>query len=177
MPEFHLSFRVGQLSDAETIAALSVQVFLATYASDGVRPDLANEAFAEYSTRRFAERLTESARTCLLVEKGTGLLGFAEVRHEPSSAPVAGHSGSELVRLYVQPQAQMQGAGRALLAQSERLARTYGANALWLAAWEGNANALGFYAHLGYADVGRATYVIQGQSFGNRILLKHLGSP
>ena len=49
-----------------------------------------------------------------------------------------------------------------------------GSTGLWLAAWEGNAKALGFYAHLGYADVGHAAYVIQGQSFGNRIMFKRI---
>ena len=159
-------------SDAETIAALSVQVFLNTYASEGVRPDLANEAFAEYSTLRFSERLAEAGRTFLLAERASGLLGFAEVLHKPTPTPVAGYTGAELVRLYVQPQVQKQGLGRALIARAENLAAEVGAGVLWLAAWEGNANALGFYAHLGYADVGHAAYIIQGQSFVNRILLR-----
>ena len=41
--------RVAQPTDAVCIAALATQVFLDTYATDGLRPDLAREAFAVYS--------------------------------------------------------------------------------------------------------------------------------
>lgn len=119
--------RIGGLADAETIAGLAVQVFLDTDASGGVRPDLANEAFTEYSTSRCAERLSAAGRTFVLAERGSGLLGFAEVLHKPAPAPVPGHVGLELVRLYVQPQAQGAGAGRALIEQAERLAKKAGA--------------------------------------------------
>jgi diamine N-acetyltransferase len=166
------SIRVGSVADAETVSALAIQVFLDTYATEGVRPDLANEAFAEYGQGVFEERLRKAGLVFYLAERGPGLLGFAEVLRNYSESPVAGVGGSELVRLYVQPQAQGLGLGPTLLREVELCAAEAGSGGVWLSAWEHNTRALAFYKRQNYEDVGFAHYVIQGQSFGNRIFFK-----
>ena len=170
------SIRVGSVADAETIAALAIQVFLDTYATEGVRPDLANEAFAEYGHAVFAQRLAQEERVFYLVEHGSGLLGFAEVLRNHTASPIPGIGGSELVRLYVQPRAQGSGIGRTLLQCAERCAGEARSAGVWLSAWEHNARALSFYKRQGYEDVGHAQYVIQGQSFENRIFFRPAAS-
>jgi diamine N-acetyltransferase len=161
--------------DAVTIAALAVQVFLDTYATDGVRPDLAREAFAEYSAEAFVIRLQEPSRRFILAEQATGLIGFAEVQVSELSAPVGAVAGAELVRLYVQPSVQRLGVGRRLLREAERATVVAALGSLWLTAWEGNHRARSFYATRGYQDVGATTYTFQGNSYGNRVFVKHLG--
>lgn len=170
------SIRAGSVANAETISALAIQVFLDTYATEGVRPDLANEAFAEYGPDVFAQRLGQEVRVFYLAELGSGLVGFAEVLRDHAASPIPGVSGSELVRLYVQPQAQGTGIGRTLLHCAERCAREAGSAGVWLSAWENNTRALAFYKRQRYEDVGHAQYVIQGQSFGNRIFFRSVAS-
>ena len=106
----------------------------------------------------------------MLAERGSALVGFAEVLGAVAEAPAGGVSGSELVRLYVQPSAQGLGVGALLLREAESLAT----GALWLTAWDGNAKALAFYGRMGYADIGATTYTFEGQTYGNRVLVKHL---
>jgi len=160
--------------DASTIAALAVQVFLDTYATEGVRPDLAREAFQEYSGEAFAARLADTNRHFVLAERENALQGFAEMARSEAESPVAGLWGAELIRLYVQPRAQRSGIGRALLASAEQAAASAALAALWLTVWEGNARALAFYAHMGYVDAGATTYSFQGNTYGNRVLVKRL---
>lgn len=169
-------FTVRQAStpDAITVAALSVQVFLDTYATEGIRPDLAREAFSEYSAEAFARRLGEAGRSLILAESGAGLLGYAEVLVLPLLAPAGQLSGAELVRLYVQPAAQRAGVGRALLERAEQAVLAARVAAVWLTAWNGNVNAHAFYARMGYADVGATTYSFQGNTYANRVFAKHL---
>lgn len=171
-----IELRPADPSDAATIAALAVQVFLDTYATDGVRPDLAQEAFREYSEQAFLARLCDPERRFILAGVHAGLLGFAELDGALREAPVPGRRGCELVRLYVQPQAQRSGVGSALLAQSERLALAAGARDLWLSVWEGNARARAFYARQGYCDVGESVHIIEGRPYGNRLLAKPLAA-
>ena len=153
-----------------------MQVFLDTYATEGVRPELASEAFAEYGREVFAQRLGHEGKTFYLAEFGSGLVGFAEVLRHNATSPIPGVSGAELVRLYVQPQAQGSGIGRELLQCAERCAIEAGSAGIWLSAWEYNTRALAFYKRQRYKDVGYAQYVIQGQSFGNRILFRSAAS-
>jgi ribosomal protein S18 acetylase RimI-like enzyme len=169
-----LTLRAGAPADAATIAALAIQVFLDTYATDGVRPDLAREALREYAAEAFEARLREQQRRFVLAERGTALLGFAELTLANDAAPAAAATGAELIRLYVQPAAQGAGLGRRLIRASEALAAEAGLAALWLTAWEGNQRALTFYAREGYADIGATSYSFEGNSYGNRVLVREL---
>lgn len=171
-PPFTL--RPAASGDATTLSALSIQVFLDTYATEGVRPDLAQEAFTEYSVAAFARRLADSARRFIVAEMGTGLVGFAEIVTVEGTAPVGNVSGARLERLYVQPGAQGSGVGKALIERAERLAAQGPSRAIWLIAWERNERALGFYARLGYRDLGADTYTFQDQAYGTRVLAKDL---
>jgi GNAT superfamily N-acetyltransferase len=165
-----ISLRGGTPGDATSISALAIQVFLDTYAIDGVRPDLAEEAFHHYGAAAFSARLAEPERRFVLAERENRLLGFAELRVAEEPAPAGAVSGAELVRLYVQPGAQRAGLGTALLARAEDLAAQAGLPFLWLTAWEGNSRALAFYAARGYADRGATHHAFQGRAYVNRVL-------
>lgn len=168
-----IDFRSALPGDAVSIAALATQVFLDTYATAGVRPDLAREAFREYSEPAFAARLCDPQRNFILAVRGEALIGFAELL-TPAASPLIGIAGTELVRLYVQPQAQRSGVGKRLIGESEHAAAALSASSLWLTAWDGNTSALAFYRRMGYADKGATTYAFEGNTYGNRIFAKRV---
>lgn len=91
-------------------------------------------------------------------------------------APAGNRHGGELVRLYVQPQAQRTGVGRALLDAAEQALLAARLHTLWLTAWEENERALAFYARRGYRDVGATVYRFEGRDYGNRVLARTLAS-
>jgi ribosomal protein S18 acetylase RimI-like enzyme len=161
-------------SDAVAIAALAIQVFLDTYATEGVRADLAREAFSEYGADAFARRLEEPARHVVLAEQASALVGFAEVRLADLAVPGGVVVGAELVRLYIQPRVQRQGLGRSLLQAAEQAAQFSGLGAIWLTAWEGNHHARQFYGAQGYQEVGTATCQFEGHTYTNRVMSKAL---
>jgi ribosomal protein S18 acetylase RimI-like enzyme len=168
--------RLATPADAVTVSALSIQVFLDTYATGGVRADVAREAFEHYSVEAFARRLGEAERTFILAEAGAGLLGYAEALLSPLVAPGSACSGAQLVRLYVQPAAQRVGIGRTLLLRMEQAVLAAVIPSVWLTVWEGNSNARAFYSHMGYADVGVTKYSFEGHTYVNRVVAKRLPS-
>ena len=167
--------RTAAPDDAITIAALAVQVFLDTYAAEGVRPDLAAEAFAEYSVDAFARRLEQTDRRFVLAEQSSGLIGFAEIQVAALAAPAGAVVGAELVRLYVQPNFQRLGIGRRLLREAELSAVAAALDSVWLTVWEGNHRARGFYAARGYRDLGAASCSFRGHAYGNRVFARQVG--
>lgn len=168
------TLRLASAPDAVTISALAIHVYLHTYATDGIRPEIAREAHSACSVDAFERRLAEPQRRFIVAEAGEGLLGFAEVLLTNVPSPAEGFTGAELVRLYVQPAAQRLALGRALLARAEQLVQTAHIPTLWLTAWEGNHNARAFYAHVGCEDVGATTYSFQGHTVPNRVFAKRL---
>lgn len=166
--------RPGAPEDSQPIAALAVQVFLDTYATEGVRPDLAREAFTEYSVEAFAARLQEPARRFIVAEQAGGIVGFAEFITTPRRAPAGAVVGARLVRLYIQPRFQRSGKGRRLLQAAESAASSLGLSAFWLTAWEGNHRARSFYEAVGCEDIGGTSYSFQGHDDANRVFAKVL---
>jgi GNAT superfamily N-acetyltransferase len=168
--------RAATAADATTLAVLGTQVFLDTYAPDGVRPALADEVLAHHAPAVVAARLADPATHVLVAERKGHLLGFAELRR-PAPAPLPGAGdgpAAEVVRLYVLPAHQGRGLGRRLLQAAQDEAARRGDALAWLTAWDGNRRALAFYARCGWRDIGAVEYRFGDERYGNRVLVRAL---
>lgn len=164
-----LDLRDATPADALVLGVLAGQVFLDTYATEGVSPALAREALSQYAPAVFEARLQDPGVQMCVALRGSHAVGFVDIVHA-SACPLPGVEGPEVFRLYVQRPFQGRGLGRALMARAQAAAAARGRRGLWLAAWAGNRGALAFYARLGFTDRGRTDYVIKGQAFENRVL-------
>jgi GNAT superfamily N-acetyltransferase len=170
-----ITYRMAVQQDALTLSVLATQVFLDTYALQGIRPAIAREVRHFLSEEAFAELLTGPRHSILLAELADHLLGFAQLIHGQTHALLPPETpAAELSRLYVQRPFLGKGLGKELLARAEALAGEEGAEILWLSAWTGNAHALRFYESRGYQDVGGSVYTFEGDSYETRVLLKRL---
>jgi GNAT superfamily N-acetyltransferase len=174
-----VTLRPATPSDALCISTLATQVFLDTYATDGMRDDLAREVERECGRAAVEAWLADAANRILLAEQDGHLIAFALWRlggrgeaNAPHEEPR--HGDAELVRLYVQRYFHGQGIGRLLLSKVETDAGHAGSARLWLTAWVGNAKALAFYAKEGYVNIGSTDYVFEGRSYENRVFEKML---
>ena len=160
-------FREAGPADALCMGVLAMQVYLDTYATEGIRPDLARDVLAGYSPDAYAQRLAQTGRLGVLAEHAGHLIGFAELLLHSPCVVDAVHCTAELDRLYLQRPFQRQGIGAALLRQAEQMAAGLGQPGLWLTAWVGNASALAFYPRQGYRAVGTALHWIEGRAYDN----------
>ncbi len=166
--------RGGNAEDALCVSVLAMQVFLETYATEGIRPDLAREVLATYAPEAFAERLRDPSTVFLLAERAGHLVGFAEVRCGRAHPGMADPAAAELVRLYVQGRSKRHGLGSALLANAEAEARRRSADTLWLTVWSDNDSAMAFYTAMGYEKVGTTRYAFQGNAYENVVMQRAL---
>ena len=170
-----VSFRVASSSDALCVGVLATQVFLDTYATDGIRPSIAREVLEQASTNAVFTSLAAQGTRFIVSERAGHMLAFAEIALN-SSHRLVQHSDNpaQLKRLYVQERFTGAGLGSALLARAEALAASEQATMLWLTAWVDNLRALAFYARRGYDDLGAATYTFQEESYENRVFARTL---
>jgi GNAT superfamily N-acetyltransferase len=166
--------RTAVPADALCLGALGLQVFLDTYATEGIRPGLAREALEHFSPPAMVAALAAPGAEIVVAERAGHLVAFAELAHGATHALVGTRPACELARLYVQAPFVGAGLGRRLLRESEARAAARGAQVLWLTAWSGNARALAFYARSGYTDVGLTHYEFDGQAFENRAFAREL---
>jgi GNAT superfamily N-acetyltransferase len=171
---FQSTLRLGTRADALCIGVLAIQVFLDTYATQGVRPSIAREVLEQFTTEAVSAQLDRADTTFVVAEAAGHMLGFAQLTAGAGHPRVTSARAAELGRLYVQPRFAGIGIGRMLLRRAESLAAEQGAQVLWLKTWSENHRARVFYARQGYEDVGDTTYEFQGEQYENRVLRRDI---
>jgi diamine N-acetyltransferase len=172
-----VSLRIADADDALCIGVLGTQVFLDTYAPDGIRPTLAREVLEHFSTATIAALLGHRDTTFVVAEASGCMQGFVQLTRGATHALLPPGSAVELDRLYVLARFGGQGIGTRLLRYAESWSATQGAATLWLTAWVGNHHALAFYARRSFADVGATMYRFQDEQYENRVLARALDAP
>ncbi|MBF7144775.1 MULTISPECIES: GNAT family N-acetyltransferase [Pseudomonas] len=161
-------------SDALCIAALGLQVFLDTYATEGIRTALAQEALEAFSLENVASLLGTPGVMLLVADYKGHMVGFAQLALNTAHDLIACPHACELQRLYVQERFTGKGVGARLLTQAERRAHAEGASSLWATVWVENQRALAFYPRQGYEHRGSPSYTFQGETHGNVLFAKRL---
>ena len=164
-------------ADSLCLWALAMQVFLDTYATEGIRPALAREVSSSFSQARFDHVIADDRTRLVVAEHDGHMVGFAQVSLSATHELAPRGVQAELLRLYVQEPFTGVKVGTRLLAEAERLAASEAATVLWLTPWVHNHRALAFYARRGYADFGLTSFTFEGESHENRVLAKHFHRP
>jgi ribosomal protein S18 acetylase RimI-like enzyme len=174
-----LCLRPALAEDVPALAALATQVFLETYATEGVDLAMAQEVQALLTPAAFSEAFADPRR-CFVVaslrERPEALIGFAQLLQRATHAllPQDGLAACELERLYLQQRFTGRGWGRALLRAAELQARQQGAQRLRLTAWAGNQRALAFYPRCDYRLLGDSVYHFEDAAYANKLFAREL---
>jgi diamine N-acetyltransferase len=162
--------RLGRHEDTKTLSALAIQVWLHTYATEGVSPVIARYVLSEFAPERFAALLTESSSGVFVAEQGKNVLGYAVVRAS-AACPISSVSGAELATLYVQEPFLGKGVGALLLKHVEGWAAERMRAPIWLKTNSQNGRAIAFYAKHGYTKVGITFFEFGNEKHENVVLV------
>ena len=151
-----ITIRKARLEDVESIAALGLCVWIDTYATQGLRFRLGNYALGLFARDKIQALLR--ARTVLVAEQAEHLVAYAVLAIDNES--------TEVENLYVLPKFQRRGIGRTLI---NTIACEY--SGVWLACWEQNDRAIGFYKALGFIEHGESFFDLDGEQYRNVTLV------
>ncbi len=164
-----MKIRPAQKSDAASLAALSIEVWVGTYLRRGVNSFFAEFALSEFTAARF-ESLLEAGQDLLMVsENEDGIDGYIRLA-ENRNAPVDGLSDLEIVTFYVQPRHHGTGIGSALLDIAIDYTREKGCQSIWLTTNSENKPAIDFYLAKGFQQVGVTDFRIGDKAYPNHVL-------
>ncbi|WP_417708575.1 GNAT family N-acetyltransferase [Roseibium aggregatum] len=160
-------------ADLDALAALSIEVWLDTYALDGIPDSHARHVLRTYSPKAFAGVLHDPDKRLIVCRTDAGLLGYLQL--DLKAKPVQPGSGTvEIETLYVRRHHQGLGVGRKLLEAACHLIRQAGRPKFFLTVYEGNERAIGFYKAQGLIEEGRWTFDFEGGSAPNLIMTRDL---
>ncbi|SDP68922.1 GNAT family N-acetyltransferase [Desulforhopalus singaporensis] len=154
--------REAKPEDCVALAALSIKIWLDTYAVDGMRNEYAKYVLSNFTEEYFIGLLS-NVDYRLLVSACDGVLqGFVMVNLD--SYFETRENGFEIEKLYVDEKFKGQGLGRTLLTE---VAERFG-NVFWLYTWvENESNE--FYKHLGFRRIGGLTFDFKGHTIANHV--------
>ena len=162
--------RLGRREDTEILSALAIQVWLHTYAKEGVSSVIATYVLSEFAPARFASLLSESSCAVFVAEHDMNLRGYAVVRAS-AVCPIPSASGAELATLYVQEPYLGKGVGALLLKHVELWAMERMCAPIWLKTNSQNSRAIAFYAKHGYTKVGITFFELGNEKYENMVLV------
>ena len=162
--------RNARHEDAARIAVLATQVWLHTYATEGISAGIADYTRSELTPDKYLAIQNDALAHIWVAERGAHLVGFA-VLNMGVPCPTHASTLAELQTLYVQAHFVGQGVGRQLLSVAEKRAFDLEGMPLWLTVNAHNAQAIGFYMHQGYTKQGTTDFVLGEQRHENHVLI------
>jgi ribosomal protein S18 acetylase RimI-like enzyme len=142
MREAPLQIRRLQADDIDAVSALARTVWQATYPSLITQAQIDSMLAERYSAACIHPQLDDPRHAWWVAQLEQTLAGFAHASLEGT--------GCKLDKLYVHPDRQRQGIGRALLLAVQHWARQQKARRLWLQVNRGNTRAITAYEKYGF---------------------------
>lgn len=165
-----LHIRPAIAADAPALAALSIQVWLDTYATEGVSDLIARYVLDEFTPAAFVSWISDPSTAVFVAEADGLLVGYPRLRFGASQKlfPAA---DTELCTLYVQEPFTQAGVGSALLHEARAAVRSRtGSDALWLTVNVLNLRACAFYGKHGFVRTGTAWFTLGDARHENHVL-------
>lgn len=164
-----MDFREASAGDAVNLAALTLQVWLHTYARQGLRNALSDYVLSEFTADKFRQSLADARQAFIVCEQDAHLVGYVRLNFS-APCPVDDRLRGEIATLYVQTHFLRRGIGTQLLQRALDAFRGRGAEAVWLSVHHENAAAIGFYAGNDFVRSGSVDFELDGERHENFVL-------
>ena len=173
-----LRIRRATSADAQLIATLGAETFVASFGAKNTPENLAKHLAKAYGAEIQRRELADPGVTYLIAEVHDGTAvrtaGYACVREGSPPPCVAGEAPIEVLRFYVVQDFHGTGIAQALMDACADDARKRGGRTLWLGVWDQNPRAIRFYTKWGFADVGGQTFMLGDDPQQDRVLARPL---
>ena len=143
--------------DAPDIGALSICVWVDTYATEGVYDKISKFVYSEFTEEKILEVIRN--KIVYVATNEDNLTGYIVLSSDTDSK-------IEIETLYVMPKFQREGVGKQLIQQSLALA----GKTIWLSTWELNHRAIAFYNKIGFKETGEIFFDLYGDKIRNVVL-------
>ncbi|MDQ2178308.1 GNAT family N-acetyltransferase [Marinifilum sp. D714] len=168
-----IKIREAKFGDASKITMLKLQVWLHTYATDGIEGEYADYLVAEISQEKTEHIIQNPDKKIFLLEKEGGTIGCYQLDFD-TLCPNPEINAPELSVLYLSQHFQGKGLGKFMLKHAEEEILKSGSDAIWLTAYYENKQAITFYQHQNYEIKGKCYFEMGDSQYENWVFWKTL---
>ncbi|MGA1804955.1 GNAT family N-acetyltransferase [Rhizobium sp. HT1-10] len=148
-----ITVRKAETQDTKILSVLATEVWLDTYAKDGILKAYADHLLTRYSPAAFRRYLECSATEVLVSCDADLILGYAKLTSGSSNVEQR-FGPAEVATLYVRRHHARRGIGGRLLSEALRLATEAGHKSVYVSVYRENHAALAFYQAWGFREIG-----------------------
>lgn len=169
-----INIRIAEVADASNLAVIKQQVWVATYAQEGIRIEYSDYLLNEFTRAKEEALLNHPYKKTLIAELNGHLIACLVMDFESKCPIPLIDNNPEIRTLYVLQPFKGQGIGTKLLNLILQKVNELGFKAIWLTAYCQNENALRFYKQYGFTDIGKTYFKMQENEYENRVLIYQL---
>lgn len=167
------NFRLADPSEILQISLVLKQVYLETYAIEGVTKLFADFINEQFSEEKIMREMQSAAFDFWVATCDENPIGVLKVAYD-LPCPNASFSAPEINKLYIMRRFFKKGIGRSLMAFAEKALKEKGEKKVWLQVWAENEGAIEFYKKVGYEVIGDVWFWIEENKYPNQVLVKKL---
>jgi len=169
-----ISIRKANLSDAANLSVLKQQVWIATYATQGIRNEFSEYVLSEFTLENTASIINNENQAVLIAERNNHIIGCAEIKFG-TKCPNSSIDSPEITVLYVLDCFIGKGIGKQLLDGAILYLKQRNKSNCWLTVFHENERAIKFYTKNNFKERGSTYFEMDGNKYENKIMFLEIG--
>lgn len=170
-----VTIRRVKSTDLKNLVVLNQQVWISTYATEGLIEEFSSYVLSEYSVENVRKSITDISKLILIATINDCVVGCSEILLSPKSPSSMVEPCPEISSLYVLERFQGNGIGKQLLTECLKEIGQLNYNKVWLTVYYKNQKAIEFYASQNFTHIGDTDFLLGTNKYKNYIMLKNIG--
>ena len=167
-----ITLRACTSADAEALSLVGSATFLESYAHQIGGADIVAHCKGQHGPAYYAKALGDAESRCWIAETSTTAPVGYQMLTTPD-LPVELQAGDiEIKRIYILSRFQGGGLGRRMVDAALDAARAMGKTRVLLGVYSENLPAQGFYARMGFSEIGDRYFTVGGREFYDKVLAR-----
>lgn len=159
-------------TDLKNLIVLKQQVWISTYATEGIIEEYASYVLSKFSIESVGKSIIVKDKLTLIAKNENRIIGCAEILLKLVSPNLSIEPCPEITTLYVLERFQGLGVGKQLLTECIKFIRELNFEKTWLTVYVKNEKALRFYSKQNFIQIGEMDFQLGESKYKNHIMMK-----
>lgn len=146
------------INEVELLRAISVQTFTETFAHQNSEEDMQKYVSENLSIEQLTKELNSKDSSFYFLKMNTQIIGYLKLNTGEAQTELKNNISLEIERIYVKLKYHGKNYGKLLMQKAMNIAKEMHYSYIWLAVWEFNIKAIGFYKKQGFIEFDKHTF-------------------